>query len=109
MKLEFLMEYTAYVQQPKRNRGDGPFGTRILAVVTGGSFEGPRLKGKIWAGGGDWALRGPDGVARLDVRATFETDDGALIYVQYYGVNRPDESRLSANLGRHRSTATGTS
>ena len=29
----------------------------------------------------------------MDVRATFETDDGALVYVQYYGVNRPDESR----------------
>ena len=93
MKLEFLMEYTADLQRPTRNTGAGPFGTRGLAVVTGGSFEGPRLKGTIWAGGGDWLLRGPDGVTRLDVRATFETDDGALIYVQYYGVNRPDGDR----------------
>ena len=93
MKLEFLMEYTADLQRPTRNTGAGPFGTRGLAVVTGGRFEGPRLKGTIWAGGGDWLLRGPDGVTRLDVRATFETGDGALIYVQYYGVNRPDGSR----------------
>ena len=93
MKLEFLVEYTADLQRPTRNTGAGPFGTRGLAVVTGGSFEGPRLKGKIWAGGGDWWLRDPDGVLRLDVRATFETGDGALIYVQYYGVNRPDEDR----------------
>ncbi len=93
MKLEFLMEYTADLQLPTRNTGAGPFGTRGLAVVTGGSFEGPRLKGTIWAGGGDWWLRGSDGVLRLDVRATFETDDSALIYVQYYGVNRPDEGR----------------
>ena len=93
MKLEFLMEYTADLQRPTRNTGAGPFGTRGLAVVTGGSFEGPRLKGTIWAGGGDWLLRGPDGVTRLDVRATFETGDGALIYVQYYGVNRPDGDR----------------
>ncbi len=93
MKLEFLMEYTADLQRPTRNTGDGPFGTRGLAVVTGGSFEGHRLKGKMWAGVGDWWLRGPDGVQRLDVRVTFETDDGALIYVQYYGVNRPDEGR----------------
>ena len=93
MKLEFLMEINADVQQPMRNAGDGPLGTRVLAVVTGGSFEGSRLKGKIWAGGGDWLLRGPGGVARLDVRVTFETDDGALIYVQYYGVNSPDEGR----------------
>ena len=89
MKLEFLMEYTANLNGPTRNTGAGPFGTRGLAVLTGGSFEGPRLKGTVWAGVGDWWLRGPDGVQRLDVRITFETDDGALIYVQYYGVNRP--------------------
>ena len=100
MKLEFLMEYTADLQPPSRNTGGGPFGTRGLAVVTGGSFEGPRLKGTIWAGGGgDWWLRGPDGVQRLDVRATFETDDGALIYVQYYGVARPEGDRPMAHRG----------
>ena len=99
MKLEFLMEYSADLQLPVRRADDGPFGTRGLAVITGGSFEGPRLKGKIWAGGGDWYLLGPDGVGRLDVRVTFETDDGALIYVQYYGVNRPDEGRSVAPPG----------
>jgi hypothetical protein len=78
MKLDFLMECTANLQLPPRNTGAGPFGTRGLAVVTGGSFTGPRLKGTIWASGGDWWLRGPDGVVRLDVRATFETNDGAL-------------------------------
>ena len=99
MKLEFLMEYTADLQQPVRNTGIGPFGTRGLAVVTGGSFEGPRLKGTLWAGVADWWLRGPDEVLRLDVRATFETDDGALIYVQYYGVNRPVAGRPAAQPG----------
>ena len=53
MKLEFLMEYTANVQLPVRNTGAGPFGTRGLVVVIGGSFEGPRLKGTVLAGG-DW-------------------------------------------------------
>jgi hypothetical protein len=99
MKLEFLMEYTANLQLPPRNTGAGPFGTRGLAVVTGGSFMGPRLKGTIWASGGDWWLRGPDGVVRLDVRATFETDDGALIYGQYYGVVRPEAGRPLAQPG----------
>ena len=94
MKLEFLMEYTADLNRPTRDTGAGPFGTRGLAVVTGGSFEGPRLKGTVWGTGvGDWWLRGPDGVQRLDVRISFETDDGALIYVQYYGVRRPDGGR----------------
>ncbi|MCH7713692.1 MAG: DUF3237 domain-containing protein [Chloroflexi bacterium] len=99
MKLEFLVEYSADLQRPTRNTGTGPFGMRGLAVVAGGSFEGPRLKGKIWAGGGDWWLRDPDGVTRLDVRVTFETGDGALIYVQYYGVSRPDGGRPIAQPG----------
>ena len=68
MKLEFLMEYNADLQAPTRDTGAGPFGTRGLAILTGGSFEGPRLKGTLWAGGGDWVLRGSDGVRRLDVR-----------------------------------------
>ena len=29
----------------------------------------------------------------MDVRLTFETEDGALIYVQYYGVSRPEGGR----------------
>lgn len=36
---------------------------------------------------------------RVDVRATFETDDGALIYVQYYGVARPEVGRPMAQPG----------
>ena len=35
---------------------------------------------------------GPDGTALLDIRLTLETDDGALIYVEYQG--RRDFSRV---------------
>jgi Protein of unknown function (DUF3237). len=41
------------------------------------------LNGKVRASGADWALIGPDGNLRLDVRAVFECDDGASIYVTY--------------------------
>ena len=85
MKLEHLLTYRAELAQPVAV-GAGPFGTRQIFDVTGGSFEGPRLRGKLLPSGGDWILIGPDGFGRLDVRATLATDDGALIYVQYYGV-----------------------
>jgi hypothetical protein len=65
---------------------DGPHGTRVVVGVTGGSFEGPRLKGTIKGPGGDWATLRPDGSGRLDVRLLLETDDGALILMQYKGV-----------------------
>ena len=84
-KLEYLMTYRADLEAPVEI-GAVPSGSRQIYHVTGGSFEGPRLEGKILAGGGDWLLIGNDGVGRLDVRATFETEDGARVYVQYHGV-----------------------
>jgi Protein of unknown function (DUF3237) len=66
--------------------GPGPFGQRLISNVTGGQIVGNRLKGTIISPGGDWALVGEDGFARIDVRLTFKTVDGALIYVQFFGV-----------------------
>ncbi len=68
--------------------GATPFGHRITYLVGEGVFEGERLKGRVLPGGGDWLLRGDDGLAELDVRKTFETDDGALIHVSYTGLYR---------------------
>ena len=93
--LEYLMTYRADLKPPV-GVGEGPAGTRNIYDVTGGSLEGPRLKGKLLPSGGDWSLIGADGVARLDVRGTFETDDGARIYVQYYGVAIINEKVVEA-------------
>jgi len=85
MKLEPLMTYCATLKPPV-DVGAGPFGTRRIFDVTGGTFEGPRLRGTVLASGGDWILLDAEGVGRLDVRATFETHDGARLYMQYFGV-----------------------
>lgn len=42
--------------------------------------------------GGEWALIGPDGYLRVDVRAQVETHDGAHIYVQYVGLLEMNEA-----------------
>ena len=65
--------------------GKTPFGERRVVAVTGGSFEGPRLRGTVEPGGSDWILVRPDGSLRLDVRLTLKTDDGALIGMTYAG------------------------
>jgi hypothetical protein len=64
--------------------GQNPHGNRQIVPVTGGSFDGPHLKGKVLPGG-DWVLERPDGVRELDGRVTWQTDDGALMYVTYRG------------------------
>jgi len=67
--------------------GQTPNGTRRIATVTGGTFKGERLSGKIRAApGGDWLQLRADGATILDVRCTLETDDGELIYMTYRGV-----------------------
>jgi hypothetical protein len=83
-QLEFLYEILAYLDLPIAI-GENPHGNRQIVPITGGTFEGPRLKGKLLAGGGDWLLVRPDGVGELDVRSTLQTDDGALIYLTYRG------------------------
>jgi len=66
--------------------GVTPGGHRCIVRVEGGAFAGPRLRGDILPGGGDWVLERSDGSRRLDVRVTLRTDDGALIYAQYGGI-----------------------
>mgnify|MGYP003336065227 CR=1 FL=1 len=70
-----------------KDLGATPWGHRRIAQVTGGRFEGERLKGTVHAGpGGDWMLLRQDGVLALDVRITLETDDGHLIFMSYRGM-----------------------
>lgn len=58
----------------------------IYNVQEGGWFKGPGMNASIVAPAGDWLRLMPGGAARLDVRLTLKTDDGALIYVSYNGV-----------------------
>ena len=66
--------------------GDGPQGTRVVVNVDGGRFEGPRLRGTVEGPAGDWLTLRGDGSARLDLRATLRTDDGALILMTFVGI-----------------------
>jgi hypothetical protein len=69
--------------------GQAHFGRRMIAVLTGGVVGGERLKGRVVPGGGDWATIDDKDTLRLDARVTFETHDGALIFLSYRGVLRP--------------------
>ncbi len=71
---------------PTQDTGTGPRGARVTFPITGGSFEGDRLRGTVLPGGDDWTVRRPDGVIELDLRITLETDDGALIHMTFEGI-----------------------
>ena len=74
---------------------NGPQGTRTIAQIVGGSFEGPRLKAAVQTPAGDWITNRADGSYRLDVRLTLKTDDGALILVTYNGIGQTTSAGAS--------------
>jgi hypothetical protein len=73
--------------QPATVIGKTPGVDRRVGVITGGRFEGERLRGKVLSGGSDWqSVRPGDGAWILDVRVVLQTDDGHLIGMTYRGL-----------------------
>lgn len=72
--------------EPPQPIGPGPEGLRLIFPLSAGEVDGPRLRGRVLPGGGDWLTGRRDGVGILDVRLTIESHDGALIYCAYNGV-----------------------
>ena len=103
IKLEPLLRFTNGVTvQPI---GRTPFGERTTYVVGAGVFDGA-LRGRVLPGGGDWFVRGANDLARLDVRKTLETDDGALIHVSYTGLYKFSD-RVTQTLAQGRDAQFG--
>jgi hypothetical protein len=98
---------TAYGQQPKSNSsvskaqpphlefvfeeyvtlgrsihpGETPSGDRNIVPITGGTFFGPKIRGKVMPGGWDWQLSTKTGCHSLDANYMIQADDGAIINV----------------------------
>ncbi|HET6182837.1 MAG TPA: DUF3237 domain-containing protein [Acetobacteraceae bacterium] len=66
--------------------GATPLGDRRIGLVSGGTFEGERLRGIVLPGGADWLMLRSDGVMTLDVRLALQTADGALVGLTYRGL-----------------------
>ncbi len=94
----FLFTVTITVA-PALVLGATPLGDRRIVQITGGSYEGPRLRGSVLPGGADWIIRRSDDVLQLDVRATLRTEDGALVNMAYRGV-RHGPAEVIARLDR---------
>ncbi|EAQ92020.1 hypothetical protein CHGG_00255 [Chaetomium globosum CBS 148.51] len=65
--------------------GAGPHGTRTVIPITGGTFSGPRLSGKVLNLGADWGLIDKDGTFSADTRYHLQTDDNAHIFIRTAG------------------------
>jgi hypothetical protein len=95
MQLEHEFTYEAELTEPLM-LGTGPYGTRLVVPVAGGSVKGDRVRGTLVGGGADWVLIGPDGWGRLDVRGQIKTDDGAILYISYGGLLQLTDKVMAA-------------
>ena len=84
-ELEHILSYTVTLDPPEVI-GPVPEGIRVNFYVSDGEVRGPKVYGRFRLVGGDWLTLRTDGVGILDVRATIETREEALIYVSYTGV-----------------------
>ncbi len=98
--LEPVFTIEAEIDTP-RSAGAAPHGERLHIPITGGRVYGPRLSGRVLAGGSDWPLIEPDGTSRIEARYSIEAEDGTLIYVVNKGL------RVSSDAVRARLRAGG--
>ena len=82
-RMEFVYEETVTLGA-SLHPGATPFGERNIVPITGGTFSGPRLKGKILPGGWDWQLS-VNGCFLIQANYMIQTDDGVIINVDNRG------------------------
>jgi Protein of unknown function (DUF3237) len=83
--LEYLFSYHLRLNPPEVG-GPVPDGIRASIYMTDGTVTGKKIHGKFKPPYGNWFTVRSDGVAIIEVRGTIETNDRALIYLNYTGV-----------------------
>ena len=61
-------------------------GRRTVIPITGGTFEGPGIKGTIINGGADYQLANAQGRTELEAIYCIKTDDDVYIHVRNRGI-----------------------
>lgn len=84
--LEFVMQLNVSLGEAY-SVGETSYGFRNVVPITGGTFEGPAIKGTIIPGGADWQLTDGD-TGRTNVEAIYaiRTDDGVYIHIRNNGI-----------------------
>lgn len=85
-ELEFVLELKVKLGNAF-GVGKTAHGNRFVIPITGGTFEGPRIKGEVLEGGADYQLQNQE-MGRTDLEAIYciRTDDGVSIHVRNRGI-----------------------
>ena len=85
-QLEFVMQLKVTLGEAY-SCGETQHGRRTVIPITGGTFEGPDIKGTVINGGADYQL-GNSVTNRTELEAIYciKTDDGVYIHIRNRGI-----------------------
>jgi hypothetical protein len=93
-QLDHLMSISAEVGELV-SMGPAPLGERRVVYITGGTFEGPLLRGEV-LGGADWQIARRDGALDLDARYALKEARGGIVQVVSQGLRHGPPDVLAA-------------
>jgi hypothetical protein len=85
LQTRYVFTITAHIGAVT-SAGDTGYGVRRIIPIIGGEVRGLDINGKVCAFGADFQIIRPDELIDLEAKYAFETDDGAVIYVENRGI-----------------------
>ncbi|MFB9267199.1 DUF3237 domain-containing protein [Bradyrhizobium erythrophlei] len=71
---------------PVTSAGEIGTGVRRIIPIIGGEVKGEKVNGTVLAFGADFQIIRPNELIELEAKYAFETDDGAVVYVENKGI-----------------------
>ena len=85
LQTRYVFTITAHIGDVT-SAGDIGTGVRRIIPITGGEVKGRDVNGKVCAFGADFQIIRPNELIELEAKYAFQTDDGAVIYVENRGI-----------------------
>jgi hypothetical protein len=85
IRTQYVFTITAEIAEVT-TAGDLGYGVRRIVPITGGEVRGEKVNGKVLPFGADFQIIRPNELIDLEARYAFETDDGAVVYVENKGI-----------------------
>jgi hypothetical protein len=85
LQTKYVFTITAEVGEVT-TAGDIGHGVRRIIPITGGEVRGADINGKVSAFGADFQIIRPNELIEVEAKYAFETDDGAVVYVENKGI-----------------------
>jgi Protein of unknown function (DUF3237) len=85
LETRYVFTITAHIGEVT-SAGEIGTGVRRIIPITGGEVRGENINGKVLAFGADFQIIRPNELIELEAKYAFETDDGAVVYVENKGI-----------------------